>query len=72
MTASQMIERMNRTPFEPLDICLADGTRIHVEHPYEIATRPKGSSCFIYDEDERMHFVAYRNITEVITKTLTS
>jgi hypothetical protein len=68
MTATQMIELMNRTPFEPLEIHLSDGTRIGVEHPYQIATRPKSPTCVIFDDDERMRIVAYRNITEVITR----
>jgi hypothetical protein len=66
MTANQMIELMNRTPFTPIEIHLSDGARIKVEHPYEIATRPNSPVCIIYEED-RWRFVAYRNITEVIT-----
>jgi hypothetical protein len=72
MNATQMIDLMNRTPFEPFEIHLSDGTHIRIEHPYEIATRPKGSACIIYDDEERMRIVAYRNITEVITKALSS
>lgn len=68
MTAVQLIQLMNRTPFEPFEIHLTDGARIRVEHPYEIATRPKSLNCIIYDEDEGMRIVAYRNITEVVTK----
>jgi hypothetical protein len=72
MTAIQMIELMNRTPFEPLEIHLNDGTRLQIEHPYEIATRPRSQTCIIFDNDERMRIVAYRNITEVITKATAS
>ena len=67
MTATQMIELMNRAPFEAIEIHLSDGTQIRVEHPYQIATQPKSRSCVIYEDDERMRIVAYRNITEVIT-----
>lgn len=67
MNASQMIELMNRIPFEPLEIHLDDGTRIRVEHPYHIATRQDRPSCIIYGEDNRMRILAYHNITEVIT-----
>lgn len=67
VNATQMIELMNRKPFEPLEIHLSDGTVIRVEHPYEIATRRNSPTCFFYDEDERVRYVAYRNITEVIT-----
>ena len=47
MTANQMIELMNRTPFEPLEIHQTDGARIVVEHPHLIATSPKSNSCWI-------------------------
>jgi hypothetical protein len=67
MTAIQMIELMNRTPFDPIEIHLSDGTAIRVEHPYQIATRPLSPSCIIYTDDERMRIVSYGNITEVIT-----
>jgi len=67
MNATQMIELMNRTPFEPLEIHLSDGTRIRVEHPYHIATRRDSPTCIIFDESDRMRIVAYRKITEVIT-----
>ena len=72
MTAQQMIELMNRIPFEPFEIHLTDGTQIRIEHPYEIATRPKGTACLVYDNDDRMRIVAYRNITEVVTKVPTN
>ena len=66
MNANQMIELTNRTPFTPIEIHLSDGAVIRVEHPYEIATRPNGAVCIIYEPD-RWRFVAYRTITEVIT-----
>jgi hypothetical protein len=67
VNATQMIELMNRTPFEPFEIHLSDGVRIRVKHPYEIATRPDSATCIIFDDTGRMRIVAYRNITEVIT-----
>jgi len=67
MNATHMIELTNRMPFEPFEIHLSDGTQIRVEQPFQIATRPNSPSCVIYDEDDRMRIVAYRNITEVIT-----
>jgi hypothetical protein len=66
MTAQQMIKLRNRTLFEPFEIHLTDGTRIRVEHPYEIATPPKGRAWVIYEDDDGMRIVAYRNITKVI------
>jgi hypothetical protein len=66
MNASQMVELMNRSPFAPLEIRLNNGTAIHVEQPFDIAARPNSSDCLIFEED-RWRFVAYRNITEVVT-----
>jgi hypothetical protein len=67
MNALQMIALMNRTPFEPLEIHLSDGTQIRVEQPFHIATRQNSPTCIIYDEGDRMRIVSYGNITEVIT-----
>jgi hypothetical protein len=73
MTAQQMIQLMNRTPFEPLEIHLTDGTHIRVEHPYEISTAPKSAICSIFnDDDGLMRVVSFRNITEVVTKATAS
>jgi hypothetical protein len=62
---------MNRTPFEPLEIRLDDGTTINVEHPYQVATERNSATCTIYDDDDdRMHIVAFRNIAEIVTATV--
>jgi hypothetical protein len=70
MTANQMLEFMNRTPFEPIDIHLSDGAVIHVDEPYAIASKPHSQSCVVFVNDEVARHVAYRNITEVVTKPL--
>jgi hypothetical protein len=71
MTATRLIELMNRSPFEPLDIRLNDGTIITVEHPYQIATERNSATCTIYDDEEdKMHVVEFRNIAEVITASV--
>jgi len=67
VNANQLIELMNRTPFEPLEIHLSDGAKIRIEQPYHVATRRNSPNCWIYEDQERMRIVAYRNITEVIT-----
>jgi hypothetical protein len=66
MTANQIIDLMNRSPFAPIEIHLSDGARIRVEHPYEIATKPNGAICVVYD-GELARFISFRNIAEVIT-----
>jgi hypothetical protein len=68
MTANRIIELMNRRPFEPLEVHLADGTSILVEQPYQISTSRNSPTCTIYEEQgDRMRIVALRNITEVVT-----
>jgi hypothetical protein len=67
MTASQMIKLMNRSPFEPFEIHRSDGAHIRVEHPYQIAAQPNSPTCIVIGDNDEMHFVSYRNITEVIT-----
>lgn len=67
MTASQIIELMNRSPFQPLEIHLSDGGIIHVEHPYELATRPNSAVCVVHEQDDRARFISIRNITEIVT-----
>jgi hypothetical protein len=71
MNATRIIELMNRSPFQPLEVHLNDGTSILVEHPYQIATKRNSPTCTIYDAEDRMHVVSYRNISEVITASLT-
>lgn len=70
MNASQMIELMNRTPFESLEIHLSDGSRIVVEQPFQISTSRNSPSCTVYDAHDHMRIVAYRNITEIITAAI--
>lgn len=67
MNARQVIELLNRNPFEPLEIHLTNGTVIEVEYPYRIATAPDSSVCTIHGEveSEPVRFVAFRNIAEV-------
>jgi hypothetical protein len=66
MDAAQMREIMNRTPFQPFEIHLSDGASLRVDNPYDIAVRPESADCLVFEEN-RWRFVAYRNITEVIT-----
>jgi hypothetical protein len=70
MTANLMIDLMNRTPFTPLEIHLSDGALIRVEEPFRIATARNSPTCIIYEGDDRMRIVSYRNITEVGTSPI--
>jgi hypothetical protein len=68
MNATQLRELMNRTPFEPLEIHLNNGTVIHVEDPFSISARGNSATCIVFDDDGIARVVAYRNIAEVVTK----
>jgi len=73
MSATTLIDLMNRSPFQPLEIHLSDETRLTVENPCQIATSRNSASCIIYEDngDARMRIVAYRNITEIVTPAST-
>ncbi len=57
---------MNRTPFQPLEISLNDGSTVIANEPFEIATQ-RNSPCFIVDSGERMDVVSYRNVSQITT-----
>ncbi|HLQ46982.1 MAG TPA: hypothetical protein VK137_19720 [Planctomycetaceae bacterium] len=66
MNATELIKLMNRTPFQPLEIYLNDGSVISVNEPFEIATQ-RTSPCFIVYGPERMDVVSYRNVAKITT-----
>jgi hypothetical protein len=70
MTANQMIDLMNRSPFAPLEIHLSDGASIRIEQPFQIATTRNSPTCVVYEGDDRMRILSFRNITEVITTSV--
>ena len=72
MNATQMLELMNRTPFQPLEVRLNNGTVIHVDDPYSIAVKPNSSTCIIFDDGGIARFVSYFNIGEVVTQDLSA
>lgn len=66
MNASQLIEVMNRRPFQPFEIHLSDGERVRVDEPFQVSTARNSPSCTVYDTEDRMRIISYRNITEII------
>ncbi|MEN0111403.1 MAG: hypothetical protein AAF805_11835 [Planctomycetota bacterium] len=69
MNATKMIELVNRQPFEPIEVHLSDGAVVTVESPHLVATGRNQATFTLYsDEDESARYIAYRNITQVITK----
>ena len=73
MTASYMIELINRTPFRPLEIHLNNGAKIEVIEPYQVATAPNAAAFTVHlmDRDES-RLVAYRSVAEIVTKAASS
>lgn len=69
MTATQMIELMNTSPFRSFKVHLADSAVIKVEEPWRVSTSRNSPVCVIFDIDDRMRIVSFRNITEVVTST---
>jgi hypothetical protein len=68
MTANQLIELMNRVPFEPFEFHLNDGSRIRVDHPYLVATSPHSASCTVYAENGPIaRYVALRNVSQIVS-----
>lgn len=67
MNATELLKVMNRDPFHPFEVHLSDGARITVEHPWQISTAPNSATCTVYEGDDGMRIVAYRNITEIVT-----
>lgn len=66
MNATELIKLMNRTPFQPLEIHLNDGSAIVVNEPFEIATQ-RTSPCFVVYAPDRMDVIAYRNLARITT-----
>ncbi len=67
MNATQMLELLNRTPFQPLEIHLNNGAVIHVDTPFAIRALPHSSTCIVFDDEGIARFIAYRNMAEVVT-----
>lgn len=71
MNATEMIGLMNKKPFLPLEIHMADGSKVTVSQFYEIATRTNSPTCTVYEEsDNSMQIISYRNITRIATQTI--
>ena len=66
MNATELIKLMNRTPFQPLEIHLNDGSVISVNEPFELATQ-RTSPCFIVYGSEKMDVVSFRNVAKITT-----
>lgn len=69
MNASKMIELVTQQPFETINVHMNDGEVITIESPHLIATgKNKPTFTLWADEDDTVRYVAYRNITQVVTK----
>jgi hypothetical protein len=67
MNATQMLELLNHSPFQPLENRLNKGAVIHVDQPFAIRAVRNSSTCIVFDDEGIARFVAYRNMAEVVT-----
>jgi hypothetical protein len=65
MTADEMIELRMRKPFLPFTIQMRDGSSVHVDQPNALATARNSTGCAVYDADDHIHIVRYRDIVGV-------
>lgn len=68
MNATKLIELMNQRPFQPLEVRLADGQSLKIDEPFNVAVARSQPTFIVYDEAGPTHYVAYRNVTQVITQ----
>jgi hypothetical protein len=66
MNSADMIELRTRRPFVPFEVRLNDGSSIHVTEPNLVATGRNSPECTIFESSERIRFVNYRDIVEVV------
>ncbi len=66
MNATELLKLMNRSPFQPLEIHLNNGSVITVNEPFNIATQ-RTSPCFVVYTADKMDVVAYRTVTKITT-----
>lgn len=68
MNATKLIGLMNHRPFHPLEGRLADGRSLQIEEPLNVAVARSQPTFLVDDEAGPTRYVAYRDVTEVITQ----
>ncbi len=72
MNAADMIELRMRRPFVPFEVQMADGSSIQVTEPNLVATARNGRDCTIFESAERIRFVDYKDIRDVVMHPATT
>ena len=65
MNANELIDLRMRSPFLPFEINLKDGTSVRVGFPNEVAIGRSSPECIVFESDDHIRFVAYRDIVGV-------
>lgn len=52
----------DRLPFEPFDIVLLDGRRVHIGHPMQVSFPPRLEAIRVVVEDDESFYIEYRDI----------
>jgi hypothetical protein len=72
MNATEMIELRMRHPFVPFEVRLADGSSIHVAEPNLVATARNSGECTIFESAERIRFIRFKDIRDVVLHPATT
>lgn len=68
MTIERIRETMNKEPFEPFLIHLADGRQIPVEHRELIMASPSGRTIVVMQPDDSMNIIDLLLVTDLEMK----
>jgi hypothetical protein len=65
MTTEELSRVHQAQPFQPFDIYLADGRKLHVPHPEFLSRHPRGRAVIVFHEDGLFSIVDSFRITEI-------
>jgi len=70
MTIDQIRRLYQSEPFQPFELCLADGSKVHVPTRELLLAPPSGRTIAVYQaEDESIHILDLLLVTEVRVPT---
>lgn len=69
MTIEQFRKMLQSAPFRPFDIHLADGRKLTVRHPENVALSPGGRTAIVADTEETFEVVDLLLVTSLRSQT---
>jgi hypothetical protein len=67
MTKEALAKAIQRQPFQPFTLRLADGTEVSVPHRDFISMHPTGRTVIVYGEDEDLEILDVMLVTSLRT-----